>query len=83
MLTQREHQQLQPPQIVQREEVLGVESRLQISSHQHRGQLLSRLSVVIVVQLGLSCLRDAVLLWRSLSLRGSHSQQSRLRRESR
>ena len=67
---EREQQQLQPPQIVQREEVLGVESRLQISFHQHRGKLLSRLSVVMVVQLGLSCLRGDVLFWRRLSLRG-------------
>ena len=62
MLIQREQQQWQPPQSVQREEVLGVEFRLQISFHQHRGQPLSRLSDVMVVQLGLSCFRDDMLL---------------------
>ena len=60
----------------EREEVLGVEYRLQINFHQHRGQLLSRLSIVMVVQLGLSCLRDAVLLWRSLSLRGATASRA-------
>ena len=58
-----------------------------ISFHQHRGLHLSRLSAVMVVQLGLSCLRDGELSWRRVSLRGSHSsshsQQIRLRRESR
>ena len=32
---------------------------------------MSRLSVIMVVQLGLLCLRDAMLLWRKLSLRGA------------
>ena len=48
---------------------------------------MSRLSTVMVVQLGLSWLEDGVLLLMRVSLRGSHSsshsQQSRLRRESR
>ena len=70
MLIQREQQQLQSPQSVQREEVLGVVWSLQISFHQLRGPLSRRLSIVMVVQLGLSCSRDAVLLWRRLSLRG-------------
>ena len=73
--TERE-QQSQPPQSVQREEVLGVESRSQITFHQHRGQLLSRLRAVMVVQQELSCLRDDVLFWRRLSLRGESQQQT-------
>ena len=48
---------------------------------------MSRLSAVMVVQLGLSWLEDDVSLLMRVSLRGSlsssHSQQSRLRRESR
>ena len=45
---------------------------------------MSRLSAVMVVQLGLSCLRDGELSWRRLSLRRIHSSRlSRLRRESR
>ena len=60
---------------------------LQISSLHLRGLHLSRLSTVMVVQLGLSWLEDGVLLLMRVSLReshsSSHSQQSRLRRESR
>ena len=43
---------------MQREEVLGVVLLLQISFHQLRGLHLSRLSAVMVVQLGLLYLRD-------------------------
>ena len=63
---------------------------MQISFHQLRGPPSSRLSIVMVVQLGLSCLRDDVSFWRRVSLRGSHSsrlsqqsRQSRLRWQSR
>ena len=60
---------------------------LQISFLHLRGLHLSRLSAVMVVQLGLSGLEDGVWLLMRVSLRGSHSsshsQQSRLRRESR
>ena len=78
---------MQPPQSVQRQEVLGVEYRLQISFFQLRGPLSRRLSVVMVVQLGQPWLEDGVSLLMRVSLRGSHSnrhsQHSRLRRESR
>ena len=78
---------MQQPQSVQRQEELGLESRSQISLHQYRGLHLSRLSAVMVVQLGLSWLEDDVLLLMRVSLRGSHSrshrQQSILKRDSR
>ena len=70
-----------------REEVLAVVLLLQISFHQQQEMHLSRLSAVMVVQLGPSWLEDGVWLLIRVSLRGSHSsshsQQSRLRRESR
>ena len=60
---------------------------LEICFHQLRGLLSKRLSVVMVVQLGQPWLEDGVSLLMRVSLRGSHSsshsQQSRLRRESR
>ena len=69
-----------------REEVLAVVLSLQISFHQRRERHLSRLSAIMVVQLGLSWLQDGELSWMRVSLRGSHSrshrQQSRLRRDS-
>ena len=87
MQIQLEQPQWQRPQIMLREEVLGVVLLLQISFNQQRGLHLSRLSAVMVVQLGLSWLEDGVLLLMRVSLRGSdssrHSQHSRLRRESR
>ena len=55
MQRQLEQQQLQRLQSVPREEVLAVVLSLQIRSlHQHRGQQLRRLSVFMVVHLGLS-----------------------------
>ena len=44
---------------------------------------MSRLNAIMVVQLGLSWLEDGVWLLMRVSLRGSHRQQSRLRRDSR
>ena len=68
-----------------REEVLAVESRLQISFHLLRGPLSRRLSVVMVVQLEQPWLEDGVSLLMRVKLKGSHSRshnpQSRLRRE--
>ena len=54
-------------------EVLAMVLLLQISFHQRQEKHLSRLSAVMVVQLGLSCLQDGVLLLSRVSLRGSHS----------
>ena len=56
MQTQLEQPQLQRPQIVLREEVLTVVLSLQISFHQRQEKHKSRLSTIMVVQLGLSCL---------------------------
>ena len=55
MQRQLKQQQLQMLQSVPREEVLTVVLSLQISSlHQHRGQQLRRLSILMVVHIGLS-----------------------------
>ena len=61
MQIQLEQPQLQRPQSVLREEVLAVVLLLQISFHQRQEMHLSRLSAVMVVQLGLSWLRDGKL----------------------
>ena len=58
---------------MQREEVLGVVLLLQISFLHLRGLHLSRLSAVMVVQLGLSWLEDDMWLLMRVSLRGSHN----------
>ena len=62
MLRQREQQQWQPPLSERREVELGVVSVLPISYHQLRGPQSRELRVVMVVQLGLSCLEDGVSL---------------------